>query len=129
MKNFALIGAAGYIATRHMKAIKDTGNNLSVALDKFDSVGVMDSYFPEADLTATAFTILSAPASDGLSMLILIPIFKLFSPTINGSIFKYSLLKFFFERKPFAIGILPKDMNGLILFFVILHCIKYFLTI
>ena len=49
MKNFALIGAAGYIATRHMKAIKDTGNNLSVALDKFDSVGVMDSYFPEAN--------------------------------------------------------------------------------
>lgn len=49
MKNFALIGAAGYIATRHMKAIKDTGNNLSVALDKFDSVGVIDSYFPEAN--------------------------------------------------------------------------------
>ena len=50
MKNFALIGAAGYIATRHMKAIKDTGNNLSVALDKFDSVGIIDSYFPEANL-------------------------------------------------------------------------------
>ena len=49
MKNFALIGAAGYIATRHMKAIKDTGNNLSVALDKFDSVGIIDSYFPEAN--------------------------------------------------------------------------------
>lgn len=49
IKNFALIGAAGYIATRHMKAIKDTGNNLSVALDKFDSVGVIDSYFPEAN--------------------------------------------------------------------------------
>lgn len=49
MKNFALIGAAGYIATRHMKAIKDTGNNLSVALDKFDSVGVIDSYFPNAN--------------------------------------------------------------------------------
>ncbi len=49
MKNFALIGAAGYIASRHMKAIKDTGNNLSVALDKFDSVGIIDSYFPEAN--------------------------------------------------------------------------------
>lgn len=49
MKNFALIGAAGYIAVRHMKAIKDTGNNLIAALDKFDSVGVIDSYFPEAD--------------------------------------------------------------------------------
>ena len=49
MKNFAEIGAAGYIATRHMKAIKDTGNNLSVALDKFDSVGIIDSYFPEAN--------------------------------------------------------------------------------
>ena len=48
MKNFALIGAAGYIATRHMKAIKETDNNLSAALDRFDSVGVIDSYFPEA---------------------------------------------------------------------------------
>jgi len=49
MKNFALIGAAGYIAPRHMKAIKDTGNQLIAAYDKFDSVGVMDSYFPDAD--------------------------------------------------------------------------------
>ena len=49
MKNFALIGAAGYIAPRHMKAIKETGNNLVAALDKNDSVGVIDSYFPEAD--------------------------------------------------------------------------------
>jgi UDP-N-acetyl-2-amino-2-deoxyglucuronate dehydrogenase len=47
--NFALIGAAGYIAPRHLKAIKDTGNNLVSALDKFDSVGIMDSYFPNAD--------------------------------------------------------------------------------
>ena len=49
MKNFALIGAGGYIAPRHMKAIKDTGNNLVAALDKNDSVGILDSYFPEAD--------------------------------------------------------------------------------
>lgn len=49
MKNFALIGAAGYIAPRHMKAIKETGNNVVAALDKFDSVGVIDSYFPNAD--------------------------------------------------------------------------------
>ncbi|MBS1512392.1 MAG: Gfo/Idh/MocA family oxidoreductase [Bacteroidetes bacterium] len=49
MKNFALIGAGGYIAPRHMKAIKDTGNNLLAALDKHDSVGILDSYFPEAD--------------------------------------------------------------------------------
>lgn len=49
MKNFALIGAAGYIAPRHLKAIKDTNNNLIAALDKFDSVGIMDSYFPDAD--------------------------------------------------------------------------------
>ena len=49
MKNFTLIGAAGYIAPRHMKAIKDTGNNLIAALDKNDSVGIIDSYFPEAD--------------------------------------------------------------------------------
>lgn len=47
--NFALIGAAGYIAPRHMKAIKDTGNNLVAALDPFDSVGIIDSYFPDAD--------------------------------------------------------------------------------
>ena len=49
MKNFALIGAAGYIAVRHMQAIKETQNNLIAALDKFDSVGIIDSYFPEAD--------------------------------------------------------------------------------
>lgn len=48
-RNFALIGAAGYIAPRHLKAIKDTGNKLIAALDPFDSVGIMDSYFPEAD--------------------------------------------------------------------------------
>jgi UDP-N-acetyl-2-amino-2-deoxyglucuronate dehydrogenase len=48
MKNFALIGAAGYIAPRHMKAIKETGNDLVAALDKSDSVGVIDSYFPDA---------------------------------------------------------------------------------
>lgn len=49
MKNFALLGAAGYIAPRHLKAIKETGNNLIAAMDKFDSVGVMDSYFPYSD--------------------------------------------------------------------------------
>ncbi len=49
MKNFAMIGAAGYIAPRHMKAIKETGNNLVAALDKNDSVGVIDSVFPNAD--------------------------------------------------------------------------------
>lgn len=48
MKNFVLLGAAGYIAPRHMKAIKETGNNLVAAMDKNDSVGVIDSYFPDA---------------------------------------------------------------------------------
>ncbi|HAW57470.1 MAG TPA: oxidoreductase [Bacteroidales bacterium] len=47
--NFALIGAGGYIAPRHMKAIKDTGNRLIAALDPNDSVGIIDSFFPEAD--------------------------------------------------------------------------------
>src|SRR5450432_850426 len=49
MKNFALIGAAGYIAPRHLKAIKNTGNDLSAAFDPFDSVGIMDSYFPNVN--------------------------------------------------------------------------------
>jgi UDP-N-acetyl-2-amino-2-deoxyglucuronate dehydrogenase len=49
MKNFILIGAGGYIAPRHMKAIKDTGNNMLAAIDRHDSVGILDSYFPEAD--------------------------------------------------------------------------------
>jgi UDP-N-acetyl-2-amino-2-deoxyglucuronate dehydrogenase len=49
MKDFALIGAAGYIAPRHLKAIKNTGNNLAAAYDPFDSVGIMDSYFPDSD--------------------------------------------------------------------------------
>lgn len=48
MKNFVLIGAGGYIAPRHMKAIRDTNNNLLAALDKHDSVGILDSYFPGA---------------------------------------------------------------------------------
>jgi UDP-N-acetyl-2-amino-2-deoxyglucuronate dehydrogenase len=49
MKNFALIGAAGYIAPRHMQAIKATGNDLVAALDPNDSVGIIDSHFPSAD--------------------------------------------------------------------------------
>jgi UDP-N-acetyl-2-amino-2-deoxyglucuronate dehydrogenase len=48
-KNFALIGVAGYIAVRHVRAIKETGNGLVASLDRFDSVGFLDSYFPEAD--------------------------------------------------------------------------------
>ncbi|MHC1775785.1 MAG: Gfo/Idh/MocA family protein [Lentimicrobium sp.] len=47
--NFALIGAAGYIAPRHMKAIKETGNKLITALDNYDGVGIIDSFFPDAD--------------------------------------------------------------------------------
>ena len=47
--NFALIGVAGYIAPRHIKAIAETGNNLVAAYDIFDSVGRLDSSFPECD--------------------------------------------------------------------------------
>ena len=47
-KNFGLIGAAGYVAPRHMRAIKETNNDLKVALDPNDSVGIIDSYFPES---------------------------------------------------------------------------------
>jgi UDP-N-acetyl-2-amino-2-deoxyglucuronate dehydrogenase len=49
MKNFALIGASGYIAPRHMQAIKETNNNLVASFDPFDSVGIIDSYFPQSD--------------------------------------------------------------------------------
>ena len=48
MKNFILIGVAGYIAPRHIRAIRDTGNQLLAALDKNDSVGVLDAFFPDA---------------------------------------------------------------------------------
>ena len=48
MKNFAMIGLGGYIAPRHLKAIKDTGNRLGAAYDKSDSVGIIDSFFPKA---------------------------------------------------------------------------------
>jgi len=48
-KNFGLIGVAGYIAVRHLKAIKETGNNLLASLDRFDSVGLIDNYFPQSD--------------------------------------------------------------------------------
>jgi UDP-N-acetyl-2-amino-2-deoxyglucuronate dehydrogenase len=48
-KNFGLIGVAGFIAPRHLKAIKDTGNNLLATLDRNDCVGIIDSYYPNAD--------------------------------------------------------------------------------
>ncbi len=48
MKKFVMVGAAGFIAPRHMKAIKETGNDLLAAVDRFDSVGVIDSFFPRA---------------------------------------------------------------------------------
>ena len=48
-KNFALIGVGGYIAVRHLKAIHETHNNLVAALDVYDSVGIIDSYFPDTD--------------------------------------------------------------------------------
>jgi len=48
-KNFALIGASGYIAPRHMQAIKETENELVAALDPYDGIGIMDSNFPQAD--------------------------------------------------------------------------------
>jgi len=48
MKRFALVGAAGFVAPRHMKAIRDTDSELVAALDRSDNVGVMDSYFPSA---------------------------------------------------------------------------------
>lgn len=48
-KRFAITGVAGYIAPRHLQAIKETGNNLVAALDPHDAVGVIDSYFPSAD--------------------------------------------------------------------------------
>lgn len=49
MKNFTLIGASGYIAPRHMRAIKETGNNLIASVDPYDGIGIMDSNFPQAD--------------------------------------------------------------------------------
>jgi UDP-N-acetyl-2-amino-2-deoxyglucuronate dehydrogenase len=49
MKRFALIGGSRYVAPRHMRAIKDTGNRLVAVLDPNDSVGVINSHFPEAD--------------------------------------------------------------------------------
>jgi UDP-N-acetyl-2-amino-2-deoxyglucuronate dehydrogenase len=48
-KNFGIIGVAGYIAIKHLHAIKETGNNLLASLDRFDSVGRIDNYFPESD--------------------------------------------------------------------------------
>ncbi|NVK26122.1 MAG: Gfo/Idh/MocA family oxidoreductase [Gammaproteobacteria bacterium] len=63
MKKFALIGAAGYIAPRHLRAIKDTGNELVVAMDINDSVGIMDSHFPDAEFF-TEFEAFSAYVED-----------------------------------------------------------------
>jgi len=49
MKIFGIVGVAGFVAPRHLNAIKETGNSLVAAMDKFDSVGILDSYFPKAD--------------------------------------------------------------------------------
>lgn len=49
MKNFALIGSAGFIAERHMRAVKETGNRILAATDRFDVMGRMDSFFPDAE--------------------------------------------------------------------------------
>ncbi len=49
VKNVALIGLAGYVAPRHLRAIRDTGHRLVAALDKHDNAGILDSYFPAAD--------------------------------------------------------------------------------
>ena len=48
LTSYALVGASGYIAPRHMKAIKETGGDLVVAFDPNDSVGILDSHFPDA---------------------------------------------------------------------------------
>src|SRR4051812_37956849 len=55
MKNFALIGAAGYIAPRHLKAIKAVGGNLAAAYDIADSVGILDQYFPDCNFFTDEF--------------------------------------------------------------------------
>jgi len=54
-KQFAIIGAAGYIAPRHLKAIKEVGGNLVAALDIADSVGVLDAYFPDCEFFKDEF--------------------------------------------------------------------------
>ena len=48
MANFALLEVGGFVAPRHVAAIRDTGNRLIAACDPYDSVGVMDNYFPDA---------------------------------------------------------------------------------
>lgn len=63
MKRFALIGAAGYIAPRHMKAIKDTGTDLAVAMDINDSVGILDSQFPKAQFFTEFEQFAASPAA------------------------------------------------------------------
>lgn len=56
MKTFALIGIAGYIAPRHLKAIKEIGGNLVAAYDISDRVGVLDSYFPDCEFFTDEFS-------------------------------------------------------------------------
>ena len=53
MKRFVLLGAAGFVAPRHMRAIRDTGNELAAAMDPNDSVGVLDSHFPNTAFFTT----------------------------------------------------------------------------
>ncbi len=73
MKNFALIGAAGYIAPRHMRAIKDTGNNLVSAYDINDSVGIIDSISPSSEflLSLSGFMSMRISSSATLALLLI----------------------------------------------------------
>lgn len=59
--NFALIGAAGYVAPRHFKAIQDSGQQLVAVLDKSDSVGIIDRFFPmqHSSLKVNGLTVIS----------------------------------------------------------------------
>ena len=66
-KNFALIGAAGYIAPKHFQAIKDNGCDLIVATDPSDSVGILDSYFPKAQFFIEAGVKLTSDLEEGFA--------------------------------------------------------------
>ena len=71
MTKYALVGAAGYVAPKHMKAIKETGGDLVLAHDPHDSVGILDSYFPDCDFTTSATTFINTLRNIGVDYLVI----------------------------------------------------------
>ena len=93
MKRFVLLGAAGFVAPRHMRAIRDTGNELAAAMDPNDSVGVLDSHFPDADFFTTFLALSLSAIGTGYILATYAPSFSTLTFVILAIIYSVLLEK------------------------------------